>query len=274
MARNYCFTSFNLKECEELKNSEFTKYITWGEELCPETRKLHYQGYLELSKVFKINALKKLGAETTHFEIRKGSQDQAIKYCHKDGKFIEHGEKKRQGKRNDIISLQKDIKAGKTLKDIADNHLSLFLKYGNGIQKYINMNTIKRSWKTELYIFWGKPGSGKSHKAREMDPNAYWLPEQNGMSLWFDGYNGEETVIIDDFEDEIKYKTLLRLTDEYPLKVQTKGGMVEFLAKKVIITSNTHWKNWFPNRTDDEQALARRITQCTEIKAIKPTKIL
>jgi len=53
-----------------------------------------------------------------------------------------------------------------------------------------------KPYEGERKCFWlyGKPGTGKSRMAHEI-PNAYRKP----LSKWWDGYNYEETIIIDDF---------------------------------------------------------------------------
>ena len=55
-----------------------------------------------------------------------------------------------------------------------------------------------------------------------MDPNLYNVPEPNNGSLWFDGYRGQKTILLDDFYGWIKYHTLLQITDGYPYQAPTK----------------------------------------------------
>ena len=58
--RNYCFTL----HAETLPTLEFpeddVRYAIWQTEKCPETGRLHYQGYLELAKPMRIVAVKNL----------------------------------------------------------------------------------------------------------------------------------------------------------------------------------------------------------------------
>lgn len=86
-SRNYCFTSWNKLQYDTSK----VKYICYGEELCPKTAKLHYQGYVEFYSPLRICAVKKIfNDDTIHLESRKGTKKQAIDYCKKDGKFFEY----------------------------------------------------------------------------------------------------------------------------------------------------------------------------------------
>lgn len=95
-ARNWCFTSFSLDlNCVQL-HAELPanmKYLILGEEKCPTTGRLHGQGYVEFRTPVRMTQVKKiLGDPSVHLEIRKGSRQQAIDYCKKDGKYSENPE--------------------------------------------------------------------------------------------------------------------------------------------------------------------------------------
>ena len=49
------------------------------------------------------------------------------------------------------------------------------------------------------------------------------------------------------------------MLDRYPLMVQIKGGTTSFLAKKTILTSNSHPREWYSNKLCVYGALRRRI---------------
>jgi len=61
----------------------------------------------------------------------------------------------------------------------------------------------------------------------------------------------------------IGWTQILQLLDQYPVQLQTKGGMTQAFWTTVILTSNNHWKDWYPNYNGgrDLEALARRITK-------------
>lgn len=268
MARNYCFTSFVMMEVEALIEWEHTTYLIYGEEKCPETKKLHYQGYVEFNKTVKISKkgiLKDL-APTTHFEKRLGTQEQARTYCKKDGTFFEFGEPSKMGARTDILQVKAVLDQGGSLRDIAENHFQTFLRCERSLKSYISLTKKKRNWRTELYIHWGDSGTGKSYDAFNYNKEStYALPKPNGNSVFFDGYDGEEVVIIDDFYGWIPWSLLLNLCDEYPMLVNTKGGTVPFLAKRIYITSNKSYKEWYTN-IENISPLKRRITKCLHYK--------
>lgn len=261
-SRNYCFTAFNDGEFDSLVNYNHRKYIIGGVETCPSTNTQHIQGYIELDNAYTIKSLKKV-ARTTHFEERKGTQQQAIEYCMKDNNFQEFGTKAEQGKRTDLDSLKESLMRGDSLSNISISHFNQFIKYHKGIQLFKQLNNKQvRDWPCELHIHWGIPGSGKSKFVHENNKGAYWLARPTNGSLYYYNYQGEEVIIIDDFKGWIPFTELLTLCDRYPKKVNTCGGYSEMLCRKVFITSNHPWMEWY-NNDNDLGALERRITSIT-----------
>lgn len=113
-------------------------------------------------------------------------------------------------------------------------------------------------------VFWGKTGTGKSRTAWE-EASLLAYPKDPNSKFW-DGYRGQENVVIDEFRGVIGISHLLRWLDRYPLLVEVKGSSVVCCAKAVWITSNLHPKDWYPDLdilTVD--ALLRRLI-ITEIK--------
>lgn len=61
------------------------RYVICGLEECPETKRLHWQGYIEVLRAMDLSSVKKsLNCAWAHLEARRGNQEQAIAYCRKD----------------------------------------------------------------------------------------------------------------------------------------------------------------------------------------------
>ena len=80
-----------------------------------------------------------------------------------------------------------------------------------------SQKTTRETKKTSLVIIHGKTGCGKSRFAarvsKELYPNStYYKPRGE----WWDGYEQDKLVIMDDFFGWIKYDELLKITDHYP----------------------------------------------------------
>lgn len=265
----WCFTNFNLSFDY---NSLGADYYCYGVETCPTTGNVHHQGYCEFSTNRRLTTLKKL-ENTIHWETRKGTQDEAIDYCSKDGQFIEHGTKKEyvgKGKRTDLDQVKKLVAEGKGMGEIYEVCTSFqALRFAEAGLKY---KETKRTWKPNVYWYWGATGTGKTKLAVEQasiyngaDYN-FWMSGKN--LKWFEGYDAHKNVIFDDFRPEhCEFSDLLRLLDRYEYRVECKGGSRQFLAENIWITTTSPPESLYHNKTDEHiNQLLRRITTVKEFK--------
>lgn len=111
----------------------------------------------------------------------------------------------------------------------------------------------------EVVCFWGETGTGKSRRAwEEASFDAY--PKDPRTKFW-DGYQGQANVVMDEFRGDIDIAHLLRWFDRYPVVVENKGGSVSLSATKIWITSNLDPRSWFPGLDKDTtNALLRRLS--------------
>jgi len=105
-------------------------------------------------------------------------------------------------------------------------------------------------------VIQGPTGTGKSKHCIDEYPGAYWKSRDS----WWDGYEAQETVILDEFYGWLPYDTLLRLCDRYPMSVEVKGGKTQFLAKTIVITTNKVPSKWYGPKVYFE-ALQRRVDE-------------
>ena len=150
-------------------------------------------------------------------------------------------------------------------KDLAEDEETFptWAKYPRLYKDYTRLRSDQqRSWPTATKVFWGGSGVGKSRRALfEGGSDAFWLPRPlaNGQ-VWWDGYDGQETVVIDDFTCWIPLNQMLRMLDRYPLNVQTKGSTVPFKPRTIIITSNFNPRNWYEKCPQEQRdSLFRRL---------------
>jgi hypothetical protein len=211
----------------------------------------HLQGYIELSQRLRFNVLRKW--YPWHIEKRRGHQDDAIAYCSKEDTRIEGpwewGKRKSQGKRTDIDSAYAAVRNGQTKLEITENFATVDAKYFKALDR---LRTLLQEQSTRTFrslrvtVLWGDAGTGKTRKAVSESNNYYILNQPGGQNLWWDGYEGQEHLIIDDFSGWIKYRLLLKILDGYQLRLSIKGGFTYAQWTKVTLTSNKSPKEWYP----------------------------
>lgn len=282
MAVNYCFTLNNPTLDEESflqVTLEEVVYITYGRET-GESGTPHLQGYLELSKKMSVVALKKLLKNPRlHLEARRGTQAQAIEYCHKDDADpYSRGTKKATGRpkvvssKNKILPYVADIK-GQGLSTFASHPDASFhlLKHA---KEFVSLTESPRSRSIKPFVSWyhGPTGTGKTLRAfNEADEKGLVPYVKSGASKWFDGYDGDSFVIFDDFRDShLEFGFLLRLLDRYPMRVELKGSSRQWKATRIIITSPSPPEECYKtmqatDRFDKISQLLRRIDEVVHV---------
>lgn len=214
--------------------------------------------------------MKKLDGKA-HWEIAKGTADQNIKYCTKEDTRVagpwQVGEPMTAGHRSDLDKAASMLDEGKTIRDVAMECKSTFIRYHRGLQAYQNicLAAPRQLMETgpEVWVFCGKTGAGKSHRAWSRWPDAYRKPA-NGK--WWDGYRGQETVIFDDFKGSaMSLHDFQLVVDKYPLDVEFKGGFISLSAKRYVFTSNKMPWEWYSAEADPDGTVVRRIQEfCVE----------
>lgn len=246
----------------DMSKIEKIKYLTWQIEKCPKTEKLHIQGYINFEREVSFATVKKR-IPGAHIERRMGTEEQAISYCQKEETRIEGpweiGTIPTPGTRTDLIELRESIKKGASMKEIFENHTSAAFKYPKAIALCSLLYQTKRNWKMNIIVIWGPSGTGKTTKAWQIigEKPCY----VKNPSKWWDGYEGEEFVLLDDFRGSwFTASEMLLLLDNKPHKIEMKGSMTEFRSKTIIITSNHNPKDWYDN-IHIKEGIARRINE-------------
>jgi len=277
----WCFTLNNPDEVDVLIpqswNPDDYKYLVYQlEEGEAGTR--HLQGYISLKNQMQFSAFRKwFPDERAHIEVSKGTAAQNRAYCTKEDGRIEgpweFGIMPQQGKRSDLLVVKEKMDSGATLKEISQDHFGSFVRYHRSFREYKLLNTQSRDWPMDVEVLYGPTGCGKSRYCLEQYPGAYWKSKNSGQQQFWDGYMGEETIIIDEFYGWLAWDYLLRLLDRYPFSLDTKHGTVQCSAKKIVLTSNKHPSLWYPNSKygwDIGNPLKRRIISIRELGTPEP----
>lgn len=258
-ALHWCFTVNNPTGSVESGAPEYD-YLVYGREV-GESGTPHFQGYVCLKSRSRLTALKKW-LPTAHFEVMRGTPQQASDYCKKDGDFIEHGTlpepqckaggDKRKAQFQEAYELAKQGKR----EDIDPEFL---IKYDGALRRIeAEHRECPPTLADQFSAIWihGPPGSGKSRYVRDTYPSLY----VKNTNKWFDGYTNEDYVLIEDVDPDTMaksahfYKIWL---DRYPFRAEVKGGSMMIRPKAVICTSNYTIDECFEVARDAE-AIRRR----------------
>lgn len=274
---NYIFTYNNYTNDgeEALKGwlALNAKYAVYGHEIAPSTGTPHLQGYLSLRKKMRMTTLQGKMREINvnlSLQVAKGSANENRVYCTKADKenMFECGDINHCSSiRSDLRELTEQITAGKRLYEVYESNRACFIQYHAGIKTAIGLEEKLLCPKVRdltVSVFYGSAGTGKSHTAvqicNDLKLGYFFCNSPQGGIVWWDGYDREECIIIDDFKGWIKPHDLWRLLDKWELKLPTKGSQRYAFYTHVFITSNYAPLNWYSDEVIFErEALTRRL---------------
>lgn len=258
--RAWCFTINNygvndLQICDTVE----CQYIIYGREIGEEGTP-HLQGYIYVKNNKTLTAMKAYFHPTAHLEPAE-TITEAIEYCKKDGLYTERGtppmDPKQKGlKGKEAIQARWALaKAGK-FEELPPEQIRTY--------EYIYRKSAEVADRDILDNLWicGPSGCGKSSYVRRNFETFYSKP----MSKWWDGYNHEDVVVLDDFDPkhaEFLSYYLKIWTDHYAFNGEVKNGMMKMRPKKVIVTSQYHIDQCFLD--PETQAAIRRRFQVKDM---------
>ncbi len=248
-------------------------YIAFQEEKGESSGALHHQIYIELDAKRDLSWLKENISATAHWEPRKGNARQANEYCTKRATrvrgpwIIGKMSLDRQGKRNDISEFLEAIVIGKRKRDLWQSHTTQMCRYRHMYNDYHLCHKPKRTTSLSVVLLVGLTGTGKTRTiSTEWEKHGFWrMPISNG-TMWFDGYDFDGNVLIDDFggrRSKVRLDVLLNMIDWYVISVPVKGGYGWWCPTNICITSNFHPYEWYDyeGRHEQYRALKRRFTK-------------
>jgi len=233
-------------------------YIKGQREVGAGTEYAHWQLFVILSRQSRLSAIKKLFGDSCHAEPTRSSNAEA--YCWKedtrvDGTQFELGSK--PIKRNSAADWGEVLSSAK-IGEFDDIPPDIFIRYYGNLKRISVENARPVGLLRACTVYWGPTGTGKSRTAWEQaGVDAY--PKDPCSKFW-DGYRGQDHVVIDEFRGVIQIAHLLRWLDRYPVLVEVKGSSTVFKASHIWITSNLHPREWYKDVDElTVEALLRRL---------------
>ncbi len=252
------------------------RYAIYQYELSPSGTP-HLQGYIVFNHSRRVSAINNDLGNVAWIHRRNGTHSQAKAYCQKedtrlDGPWTygtDEGIPETQGMRSDLAAVKRKLDDRVKMSEIAENHFVDFIKHNKGIREYKRVKALPRSWEMEVIVLFGPTATGKTKYAYDKHgDDLYSVPQAKGSGTYWDDYDGQETVLVDEmYGTRFNHGFLLQLIDRYALCVPVHGGSVNFSSKRIIFTSNSHPDQWYSSMYEKTGtvffmgALHRRLVQ-------------
>lgn len=242
----------------------------------------HWQAFVRFrnQKRFKTlkNQLSSAGLATAHIEPRHGSVAQAVAYCSKEATRIEgpyfYGDsidvESHQGHRSDLDALRSMVlDEGMSVDEIllsdASTSAARYTQYLRDLVQARDRKAARGFRTLEVIYVYGRPGVGKSRWAmQQYGDDAYRVTD---YAHPFDGYQGERTLILDEFDGSLPMGLMLNVLDGYAMELPARYSNRIARYERVVIISNSPLSTFYtttvdPSSTPDRlRALYRRITR-------------
>jgi len=265
--RAFCFTWNNYPDDHaEILDSLEPRYLLYGYERAPTTDTPHLQGYLYFSNQRSVVSLR-ARLPGCHLVCARGTHAQNIVYCTKSGDYREIGERPIDSVERGTSEIDRWTAAREAAKEgrLEDIPADIFMRTYSTIRR-IQIDYMPRVSNLEgVCGTWihGIAGCGKTRAVHSAYPELYQKP----CNKWWDGYQLEPVVLIDDFDvyhvalaGELKH-----WADFAAFIAERKGGSLRIRPQKVFVTSQyTIEEIWQDPQTRD--ALNRRFTIINKIR--------
>ena len=206
-----------------------SRYTVYGIEICPESKKVHFQGYSEFKAPIAKKTLVNLGCGV-HLEARRGTREQARDYCtgecdkpkiyppNIDDPIIEMGVWKEEGiKGTDDWRKVEDILAeGGTFNRIANDVPKVATRYHKGLKATIEARMVNTKTVCTLIKL-----KGQKHIDRLIDDGFILCVYRNGKIYGLTA--GARKIILEE-DEPICSNLKARLISGRPTPVPVPGG--------------------------------------------------
>jgi hypothetical protein len=258
--RGFIFTHNNYPDTGT-EDAVDCQYMLYGKEVGTSGTP-HLQGYVYYAT---MKSEKQVRADLPGCHVEPAvTVEAAIAYCKKDGDWSERGtppstSKARNAKGGQAEKDKWDA-ARLAAEESRDEDIppDIRFKHYKAVEHFRKVGSLKRSLsdsESQMLWYYGPSGTGKSRKARSENPSAYLKM----CNKWWDGYDGEDCVLIEDFDTSHKCLVhhLKLWADRYPFLAEMKGTALKIRPSLILVTSNYHPSEIWDSKGDLEPILRR-----------------
>lgn len=216
-----------------------------------------------------------------HIKPRYAKRIDNVNYVKKTGRhkdkahtrisdIFEFGEFVGDGERTDLTDMVNMKLNGSSDIEIFESFQSSYARYGQFVNemalkyKTVQFATTYRD-NMEVYYIYGKTRTGKTRYASDKYGYANVYKNQGYQDgKWFDGYEGQDILLLDEYRSSFDFGLLLQYLDGQPLTIQCRFRNKTACYTKVYITSNIplseQHKDIQQKEPESWKALLSRIT--------------
>lgn len=229
----------------------------------------HFQGYINFLGSQRMSGVKKAVGGEPHVEAARGTHAECVAYCTKtetrvEGPWYYPDEAAvtgwcGTGTRSDLAAACQMVIDGKPETEIEP--VTFALHYRGLRALHAVHHPPPRRDKVRVLCIHGPPGIGKTTAVYNRAPSVFAIPLDKD-ALWFDGYCGQEAVLLDDYAGQLSISTFNRICDPFPYNAPVKGGFVAARWTTVYILCNAEPPAWYRMHQFDASiinAVYRRI---------------
>lgn len=280
-ARQWCFTlhadsddvatlwSAGTSEHPPLESwytAEKLRYMCYQVERCPDTGRVHIQGFVCLTDKCRLAFLRRHYSDTAHWEHSRGTFEQNYDYCTKTDSRIsgpyEYGTKPQgpaatKRRWDDVLTA---LKAGKTRSDIIIEQPQL-APQARGIDAIAEALRPAPALERTLTVYYlsGPTGVGKTHHALHRYPNAFLIRGKYMEGRSFDQYEMQKELILDEWSPFEWPLTLMNsILDKWKCPLSCRYYNKHAYWETVVICSNIPLEDCYRAVIGDQTLSFRR----------------
>ena len=277
----------------KIKSLKGLIYYCMCDEIGLEEKTPHTHVYIYYKNPKRFSTLKNIFPEA-HIDIARGTSKENRNYCRKEGKYLDDEKKDtnlidtfeeegdlpdddNQGKHTEIEKIVELIENGYKVSEIIRElpKYALRINQIKSLYNEINQEKFKSILREDMEVIYvyGPTGSGKTS----------WITSKYGLdnislincndNNAFDKYDGEEILVLDEFNSSFPITSMNQYLDIYPTELKARYNNKIAMYNKVIIISNLPlYEQYFNIQSEKNElykAFCRRIHKVIEVKYCK-----
>lgn len=262
--RSWCFTHNNYTADDEQRYQGLdAEHVVYGREV-GENGTPHLQGFIRFRNPRLGRAVARL-LPGCHLSVAR-NLEASIRYCRKDGDVFERGttvipEAARAAGAAGQVERWRGAYLAAQEGRFEDIPYDIRFKHDTVIQR-LRLKRLSDECPDSIAVLdnqwiWGPSGTGKSVLAREENPNAYFKMRNK----WWDGYQYEPEVILDDIDPSMEAWITAFLkdwADHHKFRCEIKNASAVIRPRRLIVTSQYSIETCFKD-PETRSALNRRF---------------